>query len=75
MRFLKKLNLDYHTVQQFHFRDSSKENENANSKRYLNTVFIAISFTIAEIWKQPESIYKRMNKGNISVYIYIYIYV
>ena len=41
-------------VQKFHSWYISKENENANSKRYMHPMFISALFTIAKICKQPK---------------------
>ena len=37
------------------FRYLSKENENTNSKRYLNPLLIATLLVTAKMWKQPNS--------------------
>ena len=49
-------------IQQFHSWTST---ENSNLKRYIHPSVIAALFTIAETWKQPVSINKRMNKEEV----------
>ena len=39
-------------IQQFHFWNLPKENENTNWKRYVHPMFIAAVFIIAKVWRQ-----------------------
>ena len=36
------------------YSDTSEENENTNSKRYMHPMFIAALLTVAKIWRQPK---------------------
>ena len=53
-RFLKKLKVELHVIQQFHSWVYSKGNGNTNSKRYMHPNVLAALLTIAKIWKQPK---------------------